>query len=40
MSDDGKIITESLRDFTRKNIRSNYSSLDSFLSSWRDAEAP
>jgi type I restriction enzyme R subunit len=38
MGDDGKIITESLRDFTRKNIRSNYSSLESFLSSWRDAD--
>lgn len=38
MGDDGRIITESLRDFTRKNIRSNYGTLESFLNSWRDAE--
>ena len=38
MGDDGKIITESLRDYTRKNIRSAYTSLDSFLSSWKQAE--
>ncbi|HBR92822.1 MAG TPA: hypothetical protein DEA90_01500 [Opitutae bacterium] len=31
-------ITESLRDYTRKNVRTNYTSLDSFLSSWRDAD--
>lgn len=38
MGDDGRIITESLRDFTRKNIRSNYGTLESFPNSWRDAE--
>ena len=27
---DGKIITESLRDYTRKNVRTNYTSLDAF----------
>ena len=35
LGDDGKIITESLRDYTRKNIRGNYASLDSFLTSWK-----
>ena len=38
MGDDGKIITESLRDYTRKNVRASYASLDSFLASWRDAD--
>jgi type I restriction enzyme R subunit len=38
MGGDGKIITESLRDYTRKNVRTSYASLDSFLASWRDAE--
>ena len=35
---DGKIITESLRDYTRKNVRTNYTSLDSFLKSWKRAD--
>ncbi len=38
MGSDGKIITESLRDYTRRNVQSNYASLDSFLMSWRDAD--
>jgi type I restriction enzyme R subunit len=38
MGDDGKIITESLRDYTRKSIRTTYASLDSFLSSWKQAD--
>lgn len=38
MDADGRIITESLRDYTRKNIRSAYASLDSFLRSWKQAE--
>lgn len=38
MGDDGKIITESLRDYTRKSILKSYGSLDSFLSSWNDAD--
>ena len=38
MGDDGKIITESLRDYTRKNIRIAYASLDDFLSSWTHAD--
>ena len=35
---DGKIITESLRDYTRANIHRSYSSLDSFLTSWKQAD--
>ncbi len=38
MGADGKIITESLRDYTRKNVRTSYASLDAFLVSWRDAD--
>jgi type I restriction enzyme R subunit len=35
---DGKIITESLHDYTRVNIHRSYSSLDSFLTSWKQAD--
>jgi type I restriction enzyme R subunit len=38
MGDDGKIITESLRDYTRKSVRTAYSSLDAFLTSWNHAD--
>jgi type I restriction enzyme R subunit len=38
LGDDGKIITESLRDYTRKNVLSAYSSLDAFLNSWKHAD--
>jgi type I restriction enzyme R subunit len=38
MGDDGKIITESLRDYTRKSVRSAYASLDDLLASWNHAE--
>lgn len=38
MGEDGKIITESLRDYTRKNVRTAYASLDDFLASWNHAE--
>jgi type I restriction enzyme R subunit len=38
MGDDGKIITESLRDYTRKNVLTAYSSLDAFLTSWKQSE--
>ncbi|MDF7798460.1 DEAD/DEAH box helicase family protein [Pontiellaceae bacterium B1224] len=37
MGEDGRIITESLRDYTRKSVRTAYASLDTFLSSWRNA---
>ncbi|MEX2490753.1 MAG: DEAD/DEAH box helicase family protein [Nitrospirales bacterium] len=38
MGGDGKIITESLRDYTRKNVRNHFASLDVFLSSWKQAD--
>ena len=38
MGDDGKIITESLRDYTRKSILKNYASLDAFLTTWKQAD--
>lgn len=31
---DGKLITESLKDYSRKNIRNEFSSLDSFIQKW------
>lgn len=34
----GKLITESLRDYTRINLLAKYSSLDQFLQAWNDAE--
>jgi len=38
MDDDGKIITESLRDYTRRNILQNHASLDDFLTHWSHAD--
>jgi len=38
MGEDGKIITESLRDYTRKSVQSAYASLDDFLASWNHAD--
>ncbi len=35
---DGKLITESLTDYTRKAVRQAYASLDAFLRAWNDAE--
>ncbi len=35
---DGKLITESLRDYTRQCVGKSYSSLDAFLRRWTDAE--
>ena len=34
----GKLITESLKDYTRKTVRQAYTSLDAFLTGWRDAD--
>jgi type I restriction enzyme, R subunit len=34
----GKLVTESLRDYTRKRIRKEYASLDTFLRSWSKAD--
>lgn len=36
--DDGKLVTESLKDFSRKQINERYSSLDDFLRHWKDSE--
>jgi len=38
MDADGKLITESIRDFSRKVICYDYSSLDDFLARWSEAE--
>ena len=34
----GKLITESLRDYTRKTVRKAYASLSEFLTAWNSAE--
>jgi type I restriction enzyme R subunit len=34
----GKLVTESLRDFTRKAIKRRFSSLDDFLKRWKSSE--
>ncbi|SFH38235.1 type I restriction enzyme, R subunit [Nitrosospira sp. Nsp14] len=38
LDEDGKLITESLRDYSRKAIRQQYISLDQFLRRWRSVE--
>ncbi|MEZ5989861.1 MAG: DEAD/DEAH box helicase family protein [Planctomycetota bacterium] len=35
---DGKLITESLRDYTRRSLLDRYASLDDFLQAWHSAE--
>lgn len=35
---EGKLITESLKDYTRQTVRSDYASLDEFLRRWSQAE--
>ena len=35
---DGKLVTESLRDFTRKTLRKRFTSLDDFLKRWTTVE--
>jgi len=35
---DGKLITESLKDYTRKNIKKEFSSLDAFMRKWSKAK--
>ena len=34
----GKLITESLRDYTRKTVLKNFASLNAFLNAWNDAQ--
>ena len=38
VDNDGKLVTESLRDFTRKVLRRRFASLDDFLRRWNAAE--
>ena len=38
IDNDGKLITESLTDYTRRNMRNQFASLDDFLSAWNTAE--
>jgi type I restriction enzyme R subunit len=38
LDDSGKLVTESLRDYSRKTIRQHYASLDEFLRRWNAAE--
>ena len=38
LGEDGKIITENLRDYTRRNVKKNYATLDAFLNSWKQAD--
>ena len=38
LDENGKLVTESLRDYTRKAIREHYASLDQFLRRWKSAE--
>lgn len=35
---DGKLVTESLKDFTRRNVLNDYASLDDFLTLWTSDE--
>jgi len=35
---EGKLITESLKSYTRKKVRENYATLDQFLSRWKVAD--
>jgi len=35
---DGKLITESIRDYTKKTVKKNFSSLDNFLNRWKKAD--
>jgi len=38
LDESGKLITESLTDYSRKTVRKSYASLDDFLSVWNDAD--
>jgi type I restriction enzyme R subunit len=38
LDEHGRLITESLTDYTRKTVRTAYASLDDFLTVWKDAE--
>lgn len=38
LDEDGKLVTESLRDFTKKALRRRFASLDDFLKRWKATE--
>ena len=38
LDENGKLITESLRDYSRKAIRAHYASLEKFLARWKSTE--
>jgi type I restriction enzyme R subunit len=38
LDEDGRLVTESLRDYSRRAIRGQYASLDQFLRRWHSAE--
>lgn len=38
LGEDGQMVTESYRDYSRKNIRKEFSSLDDFLQKWTSAK--
>src|SRR4051812_31101746 len=38
LDEHGKLITESLKDYSRKTVRKAYASLDQFLNVWNDAQ--
>lgn len=38
LDENGKLVTESLRDYSKKTLRRRFASLDQFLTRWRDAE--
>ncbi len=38
LDNDGRIITESLKDYTKKNITNQYKTLEDFLNSWNKAD--
>lgn len=38
LNEDGKLVTESLRDYSKKTLRKHYASLDAFLKKWNSAE--
>ncbi|MCR4029821.1 MULTISPECIES: EcoAI/FtnUII family type I restriction enzme subunit R [Flavobacterium] len=38
LGDDGQLVTESYKDFSQKQVKSEYASLDDFLQNWNDAK--
>lgn len=38
LDENGKLVTESLRDYSKRSVRRSYASLDDFLTRWNNAE--